>query len=147
MFLAEYSIVLVAFVDDKVVHLNSFREDYVNNNPINTHPNTEIILSYNTRQLDGEGFRSFYNKMKGEAFKDDQLDFLRSGVTNKYFTCRQCLQLISIFTWDEDKLRALVILSPHIIDGENADIIIDSFPIFDEEKARDILKSNRKYKK
>ena len=67
------------------------------------------------------------------------------GVSNKYFTCKQCVRLMSIYTFDDDKLEVLNIVAPQIIDFENQEEIIKSLSfISSEEKAEKILRRARK---
>ena len=78
--------------------------------------------------------------MKSKPFKDDQLELLENGIGNRKLSCKQCVRMMSIYTFDDDKLKVLKILAPNIVDRENYDEIIDALDfISSEEKARHIL--------
>lgn len=57
-------------------------------------------------------------KSKNKAFKDDQMELLSVGVVNNYFTCKQTARLMSIFTWDDEKMKVLRMVSNRIVDRE-----------------------------
>ena len=81
-----------------------------------------------------------YNKVKAKPFKDDQLDLLEAGIGNRGLSCKQCVRMMSIYRFDDDKLEVLKILAPNISDRENYDEIINALDfISSEEKARSIL--------
>lgn len=85
-------------------------------------------------------FLSLYNKVKSKPFKDDQLDLLEAGIGNRGLSCKQCVRMMSIYRFDDDKLEVLKILAPNISDRENYDEIINALDfISSEEKARSIM--------
>lgn len=70
----------------------------------------------------------------------DQLDLLEAGIGNRGLSCKQCVRMMSIYRFDDDKLEVLKILAPNISDRENYDEIINALDfISSEEKARSIL--------
>ena len=63
--------------------------------------------------------KNLYKKSKKtKAFKDDQMELLSVGVVNNYFTCKQTARLMSIFTWDDEKMKVLRMISNRIVDRE-----------------------------
>ncbi len=84
-----------------------------------------------------EEFNAFYSKIKNKPFKDDQLELLQTGAENRFFTCKQCLRLMSIYTFDDDKLEVCRVIIPRIVDRENYDKIVDGVSfISSQEKVR-----------
>lgn len=85
-------------------------------------------------------FQYLYDKVKGKTFDDDKLELLSVGVLSNQFTCRQCIKIMSVFTFDDKKLKVLDIMAMHIADKENYEKILDSLSFSSSrEKAKDIL--------
>lgn len=87
-----------------------------------------------------QDFQYLYKVIKKKSFNDDRLELLSVGVLDNYFSCKQCATLIAIFSFDSNKLEALDIMAKHIVDLENAGLILESFA-FDSsrQKAAKIL--------
>ena len=85
-------------------------------------------------------FQFLYKIIKKKSFDDDRMEILGVGVLDNYFTCHQCVRLISLYKFDDDKLKILRIMVGHIVDLENHHDILKRLD-FDsnKEKALDIL--------
>lgn len=140
--------ILLDFQHDKVISFNSYAGD----TPSPTYPPIAICppapveeipsLAYPTD--DQKWFQELYQKVKDKPFKDERLKILREAARQSDFTCDEIVQLMKIFNFDDERLEALVILEPTIIDRENIDRIVDSMTfISGEEKAKNIL--NKKH--
>lgn len=140
--------ILLDFQHDKVISFNSYAGD----TPSPTYPPIAICppapveeipsLAYPTD--DQKWFQELYQKVKDKPFKDERLKILREAARQSDFTCDEIVQLMKIFNFDDERLEALVILEPTIIDQENTDRIVDSMTfISGEEKAKNIL--NKKH--
>ena len=77
--------------------------------------------------MNDKDFQYLYKAIKKKAFEKDQLELLSVGVLDNYFSCRQCAKIMSIYSFDKDKLKVLDIMAKHIVDKENARLILDSF--------------------
>lgn len=140
--------ILLDFQHDKVISFNSYAGD----TPSPTYPPIAICppapveeipsLAYPTD--DQKWFQELYQKVKDKPFKDERLKILREAARQSDFTCDEIVQLMKIFNFDDERLEALVILEPTIIDRGNTDRIVDSMTfISGEEKAKNIL--NKKH--
>ena len=90
-------------------------------------------------------FQYLYKTIKRKSFERDQLELLSVGVLDNYFSCRQCAKILSLYSFDKDKLKVLDIMERHIVDLENADIILKSFRFeSDRRKAAAMLGLRRK---
>ena len=70
----------------------------------------------------------------------DGMVTLSVGVVNNYFTCKQTARLMSIFTWDDEKMKVLRMISNRIVDRENGKEIIKTLDsLFKQDDARKIL--------
>ena len=85
-------------------------------------------------------FQFLYKTMKRKSFDKDRLEILRVGVLDNYFTCRQCARLMSLYKFDDDKLKILRIMAGHLVDMSNHNDILKQLD-FDSNrrKALDIL--------
>ncbi|WP_321479472.1 DUF4476 domain-containing protein [uncultured Bacteroides sp.] len=140
------TVINISFIDGKVVGMDSFHKHQAVAVPVS--PQTDVLMphpysSYRPRRLDvmsDRDFQALYNKVKNKPFKDDQLEILSVGVDKRSVTCDQCVRMMSIFTFDDDRLEVLKRMSPNIFDLEHADRIVDSLSfISSEDKARSIL--------
>ena len=85
-------------------------------------------------------FQFLYKTVKKKSFDKDRLEILRVGVLDNYFTCRQCARLMSLYKFDDDKLKIIRIMAGHLVDMNNHNDILKQFD-FDSNrrKALDIL--------
>ena len=85
-------------------------------------------------------FQFIYKIIKKKSFDDDRMEILSVGVLDNYFTCQQCVRLMSLYKFDDEKLKILRIMSGHIVDLENHHDILMRID-FDSNKlkALDIL--------
>lgn len=151
------TIILVDFDNDRVVNMDSFNgnNDPAPVPPIAVYPPNDMDYDrpqppiHNHvrpgRSMNERDFKELYNKVRAKPFKDDQLELLAVGAVNNFFTCKQCIQLMSIYTFDDDKLKVLELIAPHIVDRENYEDIIDSLTFMSsEEKVRKIFSRPRR---
>ena len=92
-----------------------------------------------------QDFQFLYEIIKGRSFEKDRLELLSVGVLDNYFSCRQCAKLLSIYSFDSDRLKALEIMANHIVDLDNADLVIDVFTFeSNKNKAVKLLRPHRR---
>lgn len=97
------------------------------------------------RIMGDKDFQFLYKTIKKKSFDKDRLELLSVGVLDNYFSCRQCAKIMSLCSFDDDKLEILDIMVGHIDDLENMETILDSFK-FDSNrrKAADKLEKRRR---
>lgn len=149
---AANTVIIIDFVDGMVTNMDSF-ESNITPPPVAVCPPNEIITVVPPNHPDHSGphrpkhkamnphdFENLYKKVKNKAFKDDQMELLSVGVVNNYFTCKQTARLMSIFTWDDEKMKVLRMVSNRIVDRENGKEIIKTLDsLFKQDDARKIL--------
>ena len=90
--------------------------------------------------MNEKDFQFLYKIIKKKSFDDDRMEILSVGVLDNYFTCQQCVRLMSLYKFDDDKLKILRIMAGHIIDLENHhDILMRLNFESNKQKALDIL--------
>lgn len=139
-------VILIDFIDNKVTNMNSFDNAVAVCPPV---PETVIVEpvgppDYHNRpgrrSMNPKDFESLYNKVKQKPFKDDQMELLSVGVADRYFTCNQVAHLMSIFTWDDEKMKVLNMVSQRIVDKENGEVIVKKLDsLFKQDDVRKML--------
>ena len=90
--------------------------------------------------MNDKDFQYLYKTIKKKSFEKDQFELLSVGVLDNQFSCRQCAKIMSIYSFDKDKLKVLDIMAKHIVDRENTHLILDSFRFeSDRRKAANML--------
>lgn len=89
-------------------------------------------------------FNIFYNKVRGKSFTNDRLELIEVGCLDGRLSCSQCAQMLEIFSFNDDKIKALRLISPCIIDPRNAIYIYEKFTFdSDKELAATIIQNAR----
>lgn len=91
--------------------------------------------------MDADDFSTLYTIVKNQSFKDRQMEFIKVGALGTSFSPAQCLSLMNLFSFDDDKLQVLEILSPRMAScGEEVEPLLDAFSFpSSKEKACKIL--------
>ena len=93
-------------------------------------------------------FQFLYKIIKKKSFDDDRMEILSVGVLDNYFTCHQCVRLMSLYKFDDDKLKIIRIMAGHIVDLENHyDILMRLDFDSNKRKALEILNVHDKGKR
>ena len=105
------------------------------------HPCIEMDYGYS---LDDASFSKLYNKVKKASFDDNKFDLIEVASLGCYYSCAQVVRIMKIFPFDDEQLKALRMMAPHIVDPQNAIVIYQLFS-FDSEKQKvgEILSSSR----
>lgn len=72
-------------------------------------------------------FAILYRHVKEKTFKDDRFELIEIGSLDSRFNTAQCRQLLELFDFDDDRLRALAVLAPHLTDRRGAGRLLDGF--------------------
>ena len=68
------------------------------------------------------------------------MELLSIRLADRYFTCNQVARLMSIFTWDDEKMKVLNMVSQRIVDKENGELIVKKLDsLFKQDDVRKIL--------
>jgi len=105
------------------------------------YPNTAPNYGY---CLSDASFSILYNKVKKVSFNNEKYDLIEVASLGGYFSCQQAASLMRMFSFDDERLKVLRIVAPHIVDVQNAGDIYKLFT-FDsgKQKAGEILRSSR----
>lgn len=105
------------------------------------HPCIEMDYGY---CLDDASFSKLYNKVKKASFDDNKFDLIEVASLGCYYSCAQVVRIMKIFPFDDEQLKALKMMAPHIVDLQNTGLIYKVFS-FDSEKdkAEEIIRNSR----
>ena len=94
--------------------------------------------------LNDASFTKLYNKVKKASFDDNKFDLIEVASLGCYYSCAQVVRIMKIFSFDDEQLKALKMMAPHIVDLQNTGLIYQLFS-FDSEKQKvgEILSSSR----
>lgn len=91
-------------------------------------------------EMSADSFWQLQQAIQKEPFQDDKLDVLGAAAPYSLFTVSQVGQILDLFPFGEDKVKALRTLNPRILDRANAFQLFSHFRFDDEkEAARKIL--------
>ena len=86
-------------------------------------------------------FKMMVGIVEDASFDNKKIDVIRVACIGSYFSSRQCAQLLSLLSFDNNKMKALEVIAPRLVDMENADKIIKEFSFSSsKDKAVSILK-------
>ena len=94
--------------------------------------------------LDDASFSKLYNKVKQASFDDNKFDLIEVASLGCYYSCAQVVRIMKIFSFDDEQLKALKMMAPHIVDLQNTGLIYKVFS-FDSEKdkAEEIIRNSK----
>lgn len=72
-------------------------------------------------------FAILYRHVKEKSFPEERFELIEIGSLDSRFGCDQCRQLLELFSFDDDRLKALAFLAPHITDRRNASQLLELF--------------------
>ena len=105
------------------------------------HPCIEMNYGY---CLDDASFSKLYNKVKKASFDDNKFDLIEVASLGCYYSCAQVVRIMKIFPFDDEQLKALKMMAPHIVDLQNTGLIYKVFSFDSEkEKAEEIIRNSR----
>jgi len=88
-------------------------------------------------------FNAFLSQLDSESFSEDKLNLLKVVASNNYFTVEQLSAIMDRFPMDEDKIKAVEILYPRVIDPENSYLLLNKVTFSkSKERLRRIISSH-----
>ena len=97
------------------------------------------------RAMDKSDFKLLRSLLKEESFEKDRVKMVRVACVGNYFTASQCADMLSLFSFDSNKLEALEYLAPRVIDKPACDVILKEFTfVSNREKAEALLMGQKR---
>ena len=95
----------------------------------------EEIKEEKPEPMSPSSFRSLLKTLEDEAFEDTRLEILKDAATRNYFTVYQLLDILKLFTFDDNKISACKIIYPRLVDRENFHEVYSAFQFPDSKEA------------
>ena len=97
------------------------------------------------RAMRDKDFEMMAGIVKDASFDDKKIDVIRVACIGSHFSSRQCAQLLSLLSFESNKMKALEVIAPRLVDMENADKIVKEFSFSsNKDKAVSILKRRKR---
>lgn len=85
-------------------------------------------------------FSFVYKIVKNTSFDKNKIEIIQVACIGNSFSSRQCAKLLSLLSFDDNKLDALKIIAPRLVEVEDYDKIIKQFSFSsNRERAAKIL--------
>ncbi len=98
------------------------------------------------RAMRNDDFTIMLDIVKKASFDDNKTNIIQVACFGSHFSSKQCAQLLSLFSFDDNKLEALEFLAPRLVEIEDMDKIIKNITFStNKDEAIEIL-SRRKRK-
>lgn len=86
-------------------------------------------------------FTILLSRLQTESFSDDQLSIVRTAANSNFFLVGQAETVLDVFSFEDDKLEAVRILYPQVLDKENSFKLYGKFTFSDsKEELAEILR-------
>ena len=90
--------------------------------------------------MDKSDFKLLRSLLKEESFDNGRIKMIRVACIGNYFTSNQCADMLSILSFDSNRLEALEYIAPRVIDKHACDVILKEFSfVSNREKAEALL--------
>lgn len=97
------------------------------------------------KPMNRKNFGTFLKYIKNTSFDKNKLQMVEVATFGSYFSSAQCYEIISRFSFDDNKLEALKIVEPVLLDYDDKDKILRLFSYSsNRDKAAKILADRRR---
>lgn len=92
------------------------------------------------RAMRDNDFSMVYRVVKNTSFDKNKIDVIRVACIGSNFSSNQCAKLLSLLSFDDNKLEALEVMAPKVVDDRDYNKIMKQFSFKSSmEKAAKIL--------
>ena len=77
--------------------------------------------------ISNEDFEKLSSYVESVNMDDDRGTLIKVAVMGNSFTSEQCAKLLSFFSFDSNRVEALKVLRPYVVELKNSKAIIDKF--------------------
>ncbi len=103
------------------------------------HQRKEMRDKFRPKAMHDKDFSMMCKVVEDASFPDKMIGVIKVACISSYFTSKQCAELLSMFSFENDKLKALKVLHPRMLDID-AKPILKQFTFSDnKDKAIEIL--------
>lgn len=84
--------------------------------------------------MDAARFRKLLAQVKGAAFEDERQTVLSTAARRNWFNCAQLGQIVDVISFADEKVAAVRVIAPKLVDRENSHEVLGKFT-FDDDRA------------
>mgnify|MGYP002241144125 CR=1 FL=1 len=88
---------------------------------------SDVRNRYHFNLLSPEGLKHIIALAKEVSFKDDRMRLLEAALTERHVTAAQCVRLMELADFDDERLEIVRCVSGRLVDPENIPDILDEF--------------------
>ena len=111
----------------------------VQRHEVEHHQRKEMRDKFRPKAMQDEDFSMMCKVVEDASFPDKMIGVIKVACISSYFTSKQCAQLLSMFSFENDKLKALKVLHPRMLDIDAKPILKQFTFSNNKDKAIDIL--------
>lgn len=105
---------------------------------------SDVRNRYHFNLLSPEGLKHIIALAKEVSFKDDRMRLLEAALTERHVTAAQCVRLMELANFDDERLEIVRYVSGRLVDPENIPDILDEFSFTsNRDKALELLRPRR----
>lgn len=141
---------LIDFQNGRVVRMHNRtipkELPHTNNYPLPTLPSVPDPYYDNRAPIISESdYQHLYRELKAASFDDERLKLFSVGTKGYYFSDKQSIALIKLFTWDEGRLKAFRMFYNRIVPPYNIQAIKNAFTFISAQNEAERLLKNLRY--
>ena len=112
---------------------------------VERYPKKELRDEHRPRAMHRKDFKMMCEVVEDASFSDKKIGVLKVACISSYFNSKQCARLLSLLSFDDNRLKALEAIAPRLSDIDKYDDIIKKFSFSSsKEKAAKLLALRRK---
>lgn len=132
---SDYSTIIIDFINGKVSGMNTFKTPKFNA------PATNNMI---IEPQEDAFFIRLYNNVKKATWADDMQKALHQNLGDAEISCYECAKLLKLFSFEDDRLKALKYIAPHLSNNQ-FEVILDCFNLLNTQKAAENILNNIQY--
>ena len=106
---------------------------------VERYPKKELRGEHRPRAMHRKDFKMMCEVVEDASFGDKKIGIIKVACISSYFDSKQCAKLLALFSFENDKLEALKVLAPRIVDVNLKEILKQFTFSSNKDKALDIL--------
>ncbi len=92
------------------------------------------------RAMRDDDFSMMYKIVKETSFDKNKINIIRVACISSSFSSKQCARLLALLSFDDNKLEALKVIAPSLVEADSYNKILSQFSFSsNKEKAAKIL--------
>ena len=103
------------------------------------HPKIEMRAKSYPQAMHRKDFKMMCEVVKDASFNEKKIGVIKVACISSYFDSKQCVKLLSMISFENDRLKALEVLAPRVLDINPSEILKQFSFSSNKDKAMEIL--------